>query len=170
MNEEIRNKYWRDPGFYLSLLFMAYVVVLMVLSFGYPSYRARVFPLIVGFISLPMILVDVLGKIYPGIGKRMESLRGGKILETNNIEAGSKERGDKEKLDTKTLLTLFFWFSGCFVLFFLFGYLISVAAFLFFFLKFFSSCRLVSAIEVTAAVTLVVFVIFTIVLDLPVIW
>ena len=174
MSVGTKRMFWRDPGFYFTLLLLSFVVLVIVLSFGFP-YRAKLFPLIVGFGSLPLILVDVLGKIFPNIAEKMEVLRGGQVFDTSKLEAGGSIREDsvnedEAQVDTRSLLKVFLWFSGCFVLFYFFGFLIAVVAFLFFFLKFFSSCRLITAVEITAAIGLTVWVIFTVVLKVPCVW
>jgi len=169
-----RSRFLGDAGFYLSLLLLAFVAIVLVLSFGFP-YRAKLFPLIVGFGTLPLILVDLLGKIFPSVARKLDALRGGQVFDTSKLEAGgsvgeNSGPDDAAQLDTGKLLKVCLWFSGCFVVFYFFGFLIAVVAFLFFFLKFFSSCRLTTAMEVTGAVGLAVWVIFTIVLDVPCFW
>ena len=175
MDVEIRAKFWQNPGFYLSLVFLAFVLVVIFLSLEF-TYRARVFPLIVSFASLPLILADVLAKIFAGIDRRMQALQGDGLLDTSKIEVGDSstkdpaDPGNSEKVDTRTLLQLLLWFGGCFVLFSIFGYLFSVVVFLFFFLKFFCSCRLSTAVEITAGVAVPVWVIFSLCLNVPAFW
>jgi len=56
---------------------------------------------------------------------------------------------------------------GYFLLFPFIGYLFSVIIFLFLFLKFFSNCRLITAVKITAGVSLATWAIFSLILDVP---
>ncbi|MFC1815348.1 hypothetical protein ACFL0M_05255 [Thermodesulfobacteriota bacterium] len=175
MDVEIRVKFWQNPGFYLSLIFLAFVVVVIVLSLDF-TRRARVFPMIVSLASLPLILADVLAKIFAGINRKMEALQGDGLLDTSKIDTGDSSSkapagaGNSKKVDTRIFLRLFLWFGGCFALFCIFGYLIAVVVFLFFFLKFFCSCRLSTAIEITAGVAVPAWMIFSFFLKVPTFW
>lgn len=139
MSTKTISKFWKDPGFYLSMVFLAAVLLVILLSFDF-SYRAKLFPLIVGFISLALISVDVLGKIFPALAVKIEMLQGGRILDTRELESDSPvDYGamgeDPSQFDLRRFLKIMLWFSGYFLLLYFIGYLLSIVIFLLFFLS-----------------------------------
>jgi len=171
MEESTISKFWKDPGFYLSCFFLEVIVLELVLCLDFP-YRARLFPLIVGCICLGLITLDLLGRIFPGIALKLDKLRGGQILNVSRLESersaenSSADHGGPQ-LQLRRLVIIFLWFFGYFLLLPFIGYLFSVIIFLFLFLRFFSNCRLTTAVQITAGVSLATWVIFSLILDVP---
>lgn len=165
------SKFWKDPGFYLSLLFITTVLVVIILSFDFP-YRSKLFPLIVGFTCLLLISLDLSGRIFPQFAARLEKFKGGQMLDTSKMESErssgmiAAEEGTTQ-FEFLRFLKIFLWFSGYFLLLHSIGYLFSIIIFLFLFLKFFSNCRLKTSIQVTAGVALATWVVFSLILDVP---
>jgi len=165
------SKFWQDPGFYLSLLFILTVVVEIVISLDFP-YRAKLFPLIVGSFCLVLISLDLLGRIFPAVAGRLNQLRGGQMLDTGKMEAErscgtNPEKEADARFDHFGFLKIFLWFSGYFLLLRYVGYLFSILIFLFLFLKFFSKCRWLTSVQVTAGVAMAAWAIFSLILDIP---
>jgi len=171
MNAQKISSFWKDPGFYLSFLFMTAVLVELTLCLDFP-YRARLFPLIVGFICLALITLDLLGRIFPELAQRLDKLRGGQMLDISKMESersSGRDSADQEshRFDYLSFLKIFLWFTGYFLLLPFIGYLFSIIIFLFLFLKFFSKCRLTTSIQITAGVALATWTIFSLILDVP---
>lgn len=171
MSTKTISKFWKDPGFYLSLVFMTAVLLVICLSFGF-SYRAKLFPLIVGFISLALISVDVLGKVFPALAAKIEMFRGGQVLDTPKLDSESSVDHstmdeDSSLFDLRAFLKIVLWFSAYFILLNFVGYLLSIVIFLLFFLKFFCDCHWKTSVQITAGVALISWMVFTLVLDVP---
>lgn len=165
------SKFWQDPGFYLSLLFVTAVLVELALCLDFP-YRARLFPLIVGFICLVLITLDLAGRIFPGMALRLDKFRGGQILDISKMESerasGKDSSGQEEsRFQFLSFVKICLWFTGYFLLLPFIGYLFSIIIFLFLFLKFFSKCRLITSLQITAGAAFATWAIFSLILDVP---
>ena len=165
------SKFWKDPGFYLSFLFITAVLVELTLCLGFP-YRAKLFPLIVGSICLVLISLDLLGRIFPELAMRLDKFRGGQMLDISKMESERSSGRDSAdqgspRFEYGKFLKISLWFTGYFILLPFIGYLFSIIIFLFLFLKFFSKCRLLTSIQITAGVALATWAIFSLILDVP---
>ena len=159
MKIEINTQFYKDQSFYLSFVFFVFVLTIIILSFHFP-YRAKLFPLMVSLCVFPIIIMDMLGKIFPAIAAIIENTQKNQLFDTSKIKKeeiiSADAPTDFNAVDLRNLAKVFLWVCGFFILFCIFGYLISITAFMFCFLIFFSACRLVIAVEITA-----IFIYFT---------
>jgi len=173
MKIEINTQFYKEQSFYLSFVFFVFVLTIITLSFSFP-YRAKLFPLMVGLGVFPIIIMDMLGKIFPTIATIIENIQKDKLFDTSKVKKegiiSADTPADVNAVDIRTLAKVFLWVWGFFILFCIFGYLISITVFMFGFLIFFSACRLVTAVEITTIFMLLAWLIFTHILNVPVIW
>lgn len=161
-------KFWRDPGLYFTGLLLVWIVLTIVVGLSFP-YRARLFPQVVGVIGLVMILLVLLGSIFPSVSRGPESEgeddRGaGKDEVEKKLQLAQAKEAD---ISYRTLLRLALWYCGCTLAFLLVGYLAGSALFLFLFLKCYGRYSLRRSIGITVLIVLPLWLIFTFFLDLP---
>ena len=167
MSPRIKPKFWQDLGLYFSVLLFIWIILVIVVGLDFP-FRARLFPLIIGIIALPLIIVTILGRIFTGVSNRIEALRGSELFDTSGAQKLMETTEvDKTQISYLTLLKIALWFSGGFILFYFLGYLPATIIFLFCFLRFYAHYRLKTCAAITGVLALAAWAIFTAFLRLP---
>jgi len=167
MSPRINPKFWQDLGFCFSVVLFIWIVLVIALSFDFP-FRARLFPLIIGILALPLIIVTILGKIFVGVADKIKTVRGSTLFDTSAAQKLMKTaETEKTEISYSTLLKIALWFLGAFVLYFFLGYLPATSIFLFSFLKFDARYSWKTCTAITGASAIVAWAIFTAFLNLP---
>lgn len=159
----------RDIGLYFSLALLGWILLILVLSLQFPE-RARLFPLIIGGIGLPLIVIVVLGRIFVTLSRKVDALEGGTgVFDTNTANEMMAKVGKvkEENLSYRALMALFLWFGGCAALFFLVGYLPAMVIFLLLFLKCYGLYSFKATISMTAGLVIPFWIMFSQFLNLP---
>lgn len=115
--------------FAFTLLLFCVILLFVATAFMYGP-KARMIPLIIALASLALMLPVLINEVYPlSFVKKMEI----DLLE--NYTAGSFARHAEETPGPSKLIQLFCWIIGFFIVIFLLGFHIGIAAFTFAFLK-----------------------------------
>jgi len=157
----IKPGFWKNLGFYFSFLLFFWFVMIIIESFSYPL-KAKIFPLSIAIVSLPLIIATLLGYMFEEIANKLESLKGSHLFDISSADGlkGKVLTSKKSEITASTLLNIASWFFGAAGLFYLLGFFPAMIIFLFSFLRFYSKHRLKICIGVTAAASLAAWVIF----------
>ncbi|MFC1910832.1 tripartite tricarboxylate transporter TctB family protein [Chloroflexota bacterium] len=151
-----------DARLIFPILTLGWFIVVLVLSLKYP-YSARLFPLIVSGIALPMVIFIILGRIVPSVSKVFNRIEGSSVFDTTMADGKVSQVGDvaESQLQTSTVIRVILWFCLYTGMFFLLGYLPAAIVFLFFFMKFSVRRSWKGSIAITAGVVLPLWLIFS---------
>lgn len=172
MSNEV--KFWHKGEFYFVALLFIITLYFVIESWGFPRL-AKIFPLVVGITALLIVTADVVQTMAPKIGNKFQGFKGGELFKTKKEEeltralkeAGKgdtvEEEGGETVKESEASLTIktFLWFMGAFVTFYLFGYLVFCAAFLFLYLRFYARLSFMRSSAITAGFTLFVWIAFS---------
>ncbi len=158
-----KPKFWQDFGFYFALLLLIFVVIIFIATLGF-SYRSALFPLVVCIGIVPLIILDIMARISTKVASKVELLSGGDIFDLSTIEkVRSQGEADTEQVETKSprLLIVLSWLIGGLAVFYFVGYLPFIFLFVFCFLRFFASRRILPSFLFALGLSLITWVIFT---------
>lgn len=165
MPPRIKPKFWQNLGFYFSVVLLIWMILIIVLSFDYP-FRARLFPLIIGVVGLPLIIITILGQIFAGVSDKVKAVKGSELFDTSEAEK-FKTAEVKTKISNPTLLKIALWFIGSFILYYFLGYLPGTIIFLFCFLRFYGQYSWKRCAAITGVSAIIAWAIFTAFLRIP---
>ena len=163
-----RPKFWHNLGFYFTIVLFLWFVLIVVEGISYP-FKAKLFPLTVAIMTMPLIIATILGYLSEGIAGKLEAFKGSQLFDVSAIKDFKEDLTEVKKIEitTPALFKIALWFFGAAVLFYLLGYLPAMILFLFAFEKFYARHSLKVCIWITAAAAAAAWVIFVSFLKIP---
>ena len=146
-----------------TICIAAYVVVLLVLCFGY-SVETRLFPVMVIVPTMILIVLRFVSIASPKLSKVLEPDSG--MIDMEKIQRLAKVTEISEvTAEGYPEAKVISWIVGLVLLTFLFGILPAIAVFVFLFVKFYGKRKIFTAVVFTVATWIFVYVIFVLVLQ-----
>lgn len=140
----------------MKIIFFGLVMVIIVFSFSYES-DARLIPLILGFATLVLILLDIINGIRPltFIKKLDRDLTKDYMVQADSLPIDTGE-------SFKKIFGLTVWILGFFLIILMLGFHIGIVVFAFTFFKFKGKTGWMKALIATGVIWAFVFVVFEI--------
>ena len=146
-----------------TLCIASYIVILVVLSFGYTP-ESRLFPRLVLVPTILFLVLRLISMINPKLSRILEPESG--VIDTDTVQRLAKvtrELDSKEK-DNREFKVIS-WIIGLVILVYLFGILPATALFVFLFVKIYGARNFLTSAAFTIATWIFVYFIFVMVLQ-----
>jgi hypothetical protein len=155
-----------------EIVFMVFLlivfIIFVVLAFGYNA-KARVVPLVVGIPAIALSMLLLMSYWMPALDRKINNLKQMEFFELDIKDAKEQAEQTKQKQanEQKALLREFnivFWILGLFLGILLVGFLVTIPAFVFIFLKFREKEKWSAALTVSVGTELGIWLLFGVLL------
>lgn len=119
----------RQPTAWFILFILAVVILFIVTSYQY-KLTDRMFPLMVGYVAIPLLLLDILTLTNTKIGEKLS------VMMAAKTPTQVDEDADKTERPVKTELMVFLWMALLVLGVYLAGFLPVIPVFVFCWMKF----------------------------------
>ncbi len=148
----------RRPTAWFLLAILAAILAFIAVSYTYKP-NDRIFPLMVGYAAIPLILLDLLTLTETKIGERISLFFSAKTPEQIDEEVDRTER----RLDRE--LIVFLWMSVLVLGIYLFGFLASTPVFVFCWMKYRGDYSIRSSLYSAISTVGFIYILFELVLQ-----
>ena len=148
----------RRASAYYILVILAVVILFIVTSYQY-KLTDRMFPLMVGYVAVPLLLMDLLALTDSKIGKKLSIFFSAKTPEEVDKDA------DKTKRTMAEELKIFGWMGTLVLSIYLIGFLPCTPIFVYCWMRFRGGYSIRQSVYLAIATTTFVYVLFEILLQ-----
>ncbi|KHF38642.1 tripartite tricarboxylate transporter TctB family protein [Halalkalibacter okhensis] len=149
-----------------SLILIVAMLVFVIVGFNYNS-QARLFPIVVGSVTLIMLLIQFFGETVTSFGKRFPFLTQQGMFSTpsNKDDTKGEKPADSENESWLPVLVIVISIVGFILILYFTNYLIAVFAFLFIVVCFIGKEGPLKASGIATIMTVFMYVLFDLVLN-----
>jgi hypothetical protein len=140
----------------LDLLLLAFCVTIIALSAGLDS-RAKLFPVLVGWFTVALIVIDIVAQSDTGFGRAVFTFFSG--------SAEAEDREVEARKEARSIVHAIVWISIFVVAVWLFGFQPVIPVYMFISMRVFGNNSTLRSLITTAVIMLIIWVFFEYALD-----